>query len=83
MVLQSGKTLMTIYCRMNIEQKCTDCLKPKCLQKNKQSKRSNRGLATFDKINYFPLNFVDSHMQIIDKEKRQGRKGERGIRNIV
>jgi hypothetical protein len=26
----------------------------------KQNKKSNRGLATFDKINYFPISFIES-----------------------
>jgi hypothetical protein len=44
-------------------------------------KKSNRGLATFDKVNYFPLSFVEGHMQHSDKHNKAD--GERQVKNIV
>ena len=34
---------------------CLACCRPK------KSKKSNRGLATFDKKNYFPISFIEHH----------------------
>ena len=50
-----------------------------CLQKcfqAKINKKSNRGLATFDKINYFPISFIESlHLgSVAEKESKSEMK---------
>lgn len=70
MVLQSGKTLMSIHCKIDrIQKGCFSCFQPSP-KREKLVKRSNKGLATFDKINYFPLNFVQQASEKREKDKK-------------
>lgn len=72
LVLQSGKTLMNInvqFSKKSTHSKCKQsCLSCLPCSKAKASKKTNRSLATFDKLNYFPVQFVDSNAHNKDVE---------------
>ena len=83
LVLQSGKTLMTFFCRENKEETCWQGCLPSCLTKQKQPKKSLKGLATFDKMNYFPLAFVEPSLENqatnLNQEKAKRSQGKANV----
>lgn len=62
LVLQSGKTQLSVSCRTMSEQSANNCFKYfscfSCCKK--PQKRNNKGLVTFDKRQYFPLSFIEA-----------------------
>ena len=61
LVLQSGKTQISVNCRVQLPVRPSEgLLNLGCLACCKKvPKRSNKGLVTFDKRQYFPINFVE------------------------
>lgn len=61
-ILQSGKTQLKINCmsqKVNTNKDCFKCFKIFSCCKKTVIKKSNKGLATFDRHSYFPLNFIE------------------------
>lgn len=62
LILQSGKTQLTLLCKKQQQvTNCCDWARPSCIKK--VPKKSNRGLATFDKSNYFPISFLETRSE--------------------
>jgi len=61
LVLQSGKTQLTMTCRNDTEKSTKSCFFSfgcfSCFKK--PQKKSNKGLVTFDKRQYFPMSFIE------------------------